>query len=210
MKMNSKYIIPSLVAIGLTASVAIAQIPGPRGNRTPPTTEQMAARQTQMCADRQARGDAAFTYMEERLKLTAAQKPLFERWKAAMQSENAARQADCAKPRPAQGANAQRPTLPERNARMEEMLKTRLATLEKMRGPEEALYNALTADQKPLFEQRGGRGGRMGMRGRGFGGGGFGGGRSAGRGFGGGGFGGGRGPGGPGGGPGGPGPRGGR
>jgi len=92
---------PSLVAIGLTASVALAQAPGPqRGNRTPPTAEQMAARQTQMCADRHARGDAQLTYMEERLALTAAQKPLFERWKAAMQSEDAARQADCAKPRP--------------------------------------------------------------------------------------------------------------
>jgi len=63
---------------------------------------------------------------------------------------------------------------------MEDMLKTRLATLEKMRGPEEALYNALSADQKRLFEQRGGRGGRMGMRGRGFGGGGPGGGRGPG------------------------------
>ena len=96
-----------------------------------------------MCADRQARSDAELTYREERLSLTPAQKPPFDRWKAVVQSENAARQADCMKPRPAR--TAQRPTLPERNARMEDALKARLATLEKMRPVQEALYAALDA-----------------------------------------------------------------
>jgi hypothetical protein len=179
MNMHYKHVIPSLLAVFVTASVALAQTPpakGPRGaNRTPPTAEQMAARQTQMCADRQAAADARFTFIEERLKLTAAQKPLFQNWKAAQQSEQAARQANCGKPR-TPNANGQRPTLPERNARMEAALKDRLASLEKIRPSEEALYNALTAEQKKLFETRGGRGGpRMGMnnRGRGFGGPGF-------------------------------------
>jgi hypothetical protein len=67
--------------------------------------------------------------------------------------------------------------LPERNTRMEDMLKARLATLEKMRPSEEALYNALTEDQKQLFEMHGrprmamGGGGFGRFHGRGFGGG---------------------------------------
>jgi len=194
--MNYKIVIPSLAALVLTASVAMAQMAPPpqggpmRGNRTPPTAEQMAARQARMCADRQARSDADLTYREERLSLTPVQKPLFDRWKAVVQSENAARQAGCMKPRPVR--MAQRPTLPERNARMEDALKARLATLEKMRPVEEALYAALTPDQQRLFESREHRGSRMAMAGRFRG-------RFPGRGFGGpGGF----GPGGPGGGPG--------
>jgi hypothetical protein len=164
MNMNARIVIPTLAAIVLTASAAIAQMPpaGPRAGRTPPTAEQRAARLTQFCDDMKARQAARFTFVEERLKLTAAQKPLFDRWKAAEQSVQAAHQADCAKPLPARDANAPRPSLTERNARMEEMLKTRLADLEKVRGPQEALYNALSDDQKMLFE-RGDRGG-FGMR----------------------------------------------
>jgi len=177
MKINYRIVMPVL-AVALTASAAIAQLPGggagPMRGRTPPTAEQRAARQTQFCDDMKARQAARFTYIEERLKLTAAQKPLFDRWRSAMESVAAERQADCGKARPARNANAQRPTLPERNARMEEMLKTRLANLEKIRGPQEALYNALSDDQKKLFAR--GAGG-LGMRqarmrgpmGRGFG-----------------------------------------
>ncbi len=187
MKINYKHVIPTFAAVVLTASAAMAQMPAAgqqqRGaNRTPLTTEQMAERQAQMCADRSARAAAQFTYLEERLKLTAAQKPLFDRWKTAVQSDRAAAQADCTKPRPAPTANAQRLTLPERNARMEDALKARLASLQKTRPAQEALYNALTAEQKQVLDQRGGRAGagqRMGNRdGRGPGMGGFGMGRS--------------------------------
>ena len=48
------------------------------------------------------------------------------------------------------------------------MLKQRLANLEKTSPPEEALFNALTDDQKKLFEHRGGRGGHNRFAGRGF------------------------------------------
>ena len=179
MKINYKYVIPTVAAVLFSASIAAAQIPfgpGPGGRgqgRTPPTAEQMAARQTQMCADREARNAAQFTYIETRLKLTAAQKPLFDRWKAAVQSDRAAAQADCTKPRPAANATPPaRPTLIERNARAEQALKDRLASLQKTRPAEEALYNSLSADQKLAFESRGGRGGqgpRMGNRGASFG-----------------------------------------
>jgi hypothetical protein len=176
--MNTKYLFPAIAAIALTASVAVAQMPPPGGRgpgqRTPPTAEQMAARQTALCADMAARGAARIAYLETRLNLTPAQKPLFERWKAAVQSEQSTRQADCAKPRPARDTNTPRPTLAERNQRMEDGLKTRLATLEKMRPAQEALDNALTADQKKIFERGGrermamGRGAHRGMRRMGF------------------------------------------
>ena len=174
--MNTKYLFPALAALALTASVAVAQMPpaGGRGPaRTPPTTEQMAARRTAMCTDMAARGAARIAYLETRLDPTAAQKPLFERWKAALQGEQASRQADCAKPRPARTAEAPRPTLAQRNQRMEDGLKTRLAVLEKTRPAQEALDNALTADQKRIFERAGqermamGRGGERGGEHRG-------------------------------------------
>jgi hypothetical protein len=176
--MNTKYLFPALAALALTASVAVAQMPPPGGRgpaRTPPTAEQMAARRTAICADMAARGAARIAYLETRLDLTAAQKPLFDRWKAAVQGEQSTRQADCAKPRPARDRNAPRPTLAQRNQRIEDSLKNRLATLEKTRPAQEALDNALTADQKRLFERAGhermamGRGGEhRGMRRFGF------------------------------------------
>ena len=156
--MNTKYLFPALAALALTASVAVAQMPpaGGRGPaRTPPTAEQMAARHTAMCADMAARGAARIAYLETRLNLTPAQKPLFERWKAAVPGEQATRQADCAKPRAARNAKTPRPTLADRNQRMEDGLKNRLAALEKTRPAQEALDNALTADQKRIFERGG-------------------------------------------------------
>jgi hypothetical protein len=166
MNMNYRTVIPALAAVALAASAAIAQVPaaGPQRGRAAPTADERAARLTQFCDDMKARQAARFTFIEERLKLTATQKPLFDRWKAAMQSIEAARQADCTKPRPATAT--QRPTLTERNARMEEMLKTRLADLEKTRGPQEALYNALSDEQKQLFERGADRRGGPGMMGR--------------------------------------------
>ncbi len=171
MKTPLKHLIPALTAVALTSTIALAQTPpanAQRGaNRTPPTAEQMAERQAQMCADRAARAAAQFTYLEQRLQLTAAQKPLFDRWKTAVQSDRAAAQANCTTPRTT--TDRQRPTLPERNAQLEESLKARLASLEKTRPSEEALYNALTDQQKQVFERRGSRsafgtGSRMGMR----------------------------------------------
>ena len=168
MNINNRYLIPALASLALTATVALAQVPAAPGaqghHRTPPTAEQMAARRAQFCTDMVARQAARFTFTETRLQLTAAQKPLFDRWKAAVEDNQASRQAACAKPRAAGPAN--RPTLPERNARMEEQLKTRLAALEKTSGPEDALYNSLTADQKKLIERGDHRGGmhRAGFR----------------------------------------------
>jgi len=202
MKINYRMVIPAL-AVVLTASAAIAQLPGsgapgPGRDRVLPIANPGQGG-AQFCDDMKARQAARFTFIEERLKLTPAQKPLFDRWKAARQSVAAERLANCGKA--LANRDAARPSLAERNTRMEQRLKTRLANLEKMRGPQEALYNALTDDQKKLFERGQGRG-AFGMRparmrgpmGRGFGGRGF---RRPG--FGGPGFGpGGRGPGGPG------------
>ncbi len=155
------YVMPTLAAVVLTASAAIAQLPGapgPQRGRAPASPEQRATRQAQLCDELEARQAARFTYIEERLKLTAAQKPLFASWKAAAQDRAT---SACAKPRAARDAQTARPTFPERNARMEDRLKTRLAALEKIRGPQEALYNALSADQKAVFERSAGRPGMM-------------------------------------------------
>jgi hypothetical protein len=162
MKTNFFTVIPAVAVIALTTTAALAQM-GPGAGRLPRPAEQRAGRQGDFCADMKARDAARFAYIEQRLNLTAAQKPLFDKWKAAADSVSADRLAHCGKARPA--ANAQtRPTLPERNARREERLKQQLAALQKTGGPEAALYNALTAEQKQLLDRGGMRFG-MGMRG---------------------------------------------
>jgi hypothetical protein len=158
MKINYRIVIPAL-AIALTASAAIAQLPR---DRVLPIAANPGPRTAQFCDDMKARQAARFTFIEERLKLTPAQKPLFDRWKTATESVAAEREANCGKARAARDAGT-RHSLTERNNRMEERLKTRLANLEKTRGPQEALYNALSDDQKKLFARGAGRGG-FGMR----------------------------------------------
>jgi glycosyltransferase involved in cell wall biosynthesis len=68
------------------------------------TAAQRADRAGQFCAEIKARDAARFAYLEQRLNLTPAQKPLFDKWKAAEDSLSAERLANCGKARPAADA----------------------------------------------------------------------------------------------------------
>src|ERR1051326_6240725 len=117
-----KYI-PAAAVIALTTTAALAQIgPGAaRGPaRTPPTAAERIDRAGQFCAEIKARHAARFAYLEQFLSGTAAQKPLFDRSKAAEDSVAAERLANCGKAGPAAAPDPnRRPTLPERNTRRE-------------------------------------------------------------------------------------------
>src|ERR1700759_1921866 len=61
--------------------------PQPDGGATPPghppSPAELAAQQKRMCQDAYAHQVGELAYLEARLELTAAQRPLFDRWKNA-------------------------------------------------------------------------------------------------------------------------------
>jgi LTXXQ motif family protein len=122
----------------------------------------MAARMKLMCQDLYARQSGRLAYLEAKLNLTAAEQPLFLRWKDATLGV-ARRQADQCAPRPqrqgtAQGrqpaqqgqtrANRTMPSPADRMAREEDRLKERLADIQAERPALEVFYNALSPEQK--------------------------------------------------------------
>jgi hypothetical protein len=136
-----------------------------------------------MCNDLYARQTAQLAYLETSLQLTAAERPLFQRWKDA-KLNIAHRHADaCAQhpvsqrqdagrgaPADEQQHNAQdraRPSPADRMAREEDFLKQRLADLQTERPALEAFYNALSPAQKMQMARAGMRdrmgGGMAGM-----------------------------------------------
>jgi hypothetical protein len=140
--------------------------------------EDFAARMKQMCNDGYARQTAQLAYLETSLQLTAAERPLFERWKDA-KLNIAHRLADsCAQRTATRGArpdrqqrNVQgradrvRPGPADQMAREEDRLKERLADLQTERPALEAFYNALSPAQKMQLTRDGMA--RGGMEGRG-------------------------------------------
>jgi hypothetical protein len=147
-----------------------------RMGRAMPDRAEMAAHLKQMCADGYARQVGAMAYLEARLDLTSAEKPLFARWKEAKLDITKRRTDACAtRERP---QNAERPSLIDRMAREQDMLKQRLADLDAERPALDAFYNALSQEQKAEFtrgvrellmlrEHRIFAGGRPGMMGHG-------------------------------------------
>ena len=104
----------------------------------------------QMCKDMYARKVGEMAFLETKLALTPAQAPLFARWKqvnldiAQHHSGECGTRVSKAEAR----KSGERPTMIDRLTREEDMLKTRLANIEAERPSLEALYGALTPDQR--------------------------------------------------------------
>jgi hypothetical protein len=196
-----KALLPMLVSLALCGAATTAMVmssaraePGPHKplmvaatgmqlaandpqSRDMPGEGDRSKRLQQMCTDRYARQTAQLTYLETSLQLTAAEHPLFERWKDAKlaiahrhadtcaqrpvsQRQNARRDASAGQQRNAQ--DRVRPSPADRMAREEEFLKQRLADLDTERPALEAFYNALSPSQKmemtrASMQERGGR-----------------------------------------------------
>lgn len=123
----------------------------------------MAARMKQMCQDRYAHEAANVTYLQTRLQLTASQQSAFQRWSQAKLGI-ARRQADTCADRPLPDrtrAQGQMPGPGEIMSREEDRLKQRLADIQAERPALEALYNALSPQQRVELV-RAGRQDRMG------------------------------------------------
>ena len=103
-----------------------------------------------MCEDRAARAAAKLAYVEAKLNLTEAEKPLFAKWRQAVLDATAKQKTAClaeAPPKP-----DARPTVLEREQREEAMLSARLQLLQSTRPALQAFYDSLTEAQKDSFD----------------------------------------------------------
>jgi hypothetical protein len=99
------------------------------------------------CADRLAMRAAMRAYAEAKLNLTAEQRPLWDKVQSAAQSEEQKERQLCASLKP--GAEA---TLLDRMDRMQQFLSMRLDALQSAKPSVQALYQALTPEQRTILD----------------------------------------------------------
>ena len=119
-------------------------------------------RREQICKDLYARKAGELAFLEAKLSLNAKQAPLFARWKQASLDVAKQHESDCATHERRAGARDHRPTVVDRLAQEEDLLKKRLADIQAERPALTAFYESLTPAQKEEF----GRGARRRMAGR--------------------------------------------
>ena len=99
------------------------------------------------CIDRLARRAARRAFVETKLDLTAAQRPLWDKVESAAQAEEQKERQLCAS---LKGSAA--PTIVERMGRMQQFLAARLDGLTAAKPAVEALYQALTPAQRAILD----------------------------------------------------------
>ena len=149
----------------LFASVAFAETPA-SGSAAPAEHRAMdhAAWHKTVCGEIYAHQAARQAYLEAKLELTEAQRPLWTKWKQASLDAATKHRAACLEAAP-KGDTL--PSAPDREAMMEKMLTAKLQTLQAARPALVALYEALTPEQKAVFDQAQRHHGGHGMKGHG-------------------------------------------
>jgi hypothetical protein len=122
------------------------QGPGLQGKNMP-SPAQLAALHKRMCQDAYAHQVGDLAYLEAKLGLTAAQQPLFDRWKSVKLDLARRGEADCAT-RELPFRNPAKNNPVDIMARQEDTLKRRLAEMEAERPVLTAFYNSLSQAQK--------------------------------------------------------------
>jgi len=102
-----------------------------------------------MCEDHAARTAAKLAYVESKLSLTDAQKPLFAKWRQAAMDSAAKQKTACLAEAPPKPDAV--PTVLEREQHEETVLSAHLQSLQSTRPALEAFYNSLTDAQKDSF-----------------------------------------------------------
>jgi hypothetical protein len=138
-----KPVMVSLVAPGALLAQNNPVAPGTRDMRMP---ADLVTEMRRMCDDRYASEAGRMAYLEARLKLTAAQQPLFARWKEVSLDIAKRRSADCSQRMT--GRDYKEHNVVERMGREEDMLKRRIADLDAERPVLSGLYNVLSAEQR--------------------------------------------------------------
>ena len=99
------------------------------------------------CEERLAWRAARRAYTEAKLNLTAEQRPLWDKVQSAAQAEEQKERQLCSAAKP--GGDA---TLPDRLDRMQQFLSTRLEGLQSAKPSVQALYQALTPEQRAIID----------------------------------------------------------
>ena len=111
--------------------------------------QMMSGSPREWCAERIARQAGRMGYLEARLNLTAEQRPLWDRYQAAVRDgREKARQLCASAPERLDSTTAL-----ERDARMQQFLSTRLAAMQATRPALEALYQALSTEQRAILDR---------------------------------------------------------
>jgi hypothetical protein len=148
---NYKLIVPVVAVALLGATIAIAEVVRDRHEHGDRSGEaDSAGWHNEMCADRFAHDTAKIAYLETRLELTDAQRPAFENWKSSVLAAANSQKNNCAA-RTADAGHA--PTILDREAREEVMLKARVAALDAELPSLTALYQTLSPDQRAMLDR---------------------------------------------------------
>ena len=99
------------------------------------------------CTDRLAWRAAMRAYAEAKLNLTPEQRPLWDRLQSAAQAEEQKERQLCASRKPRDES-----TLLDRMDRMQQVLSTRLDALQSSKPAVQALYQALTPEQRAILD----------------------------------------------------------
>jgi hypothetical protein len=104
----------------------------------------------QACEDRIARRAGFVAYIGAKLNLTAEQKPLWDKVTAATQAAQDKERQLCAGLKPADQPGQE--TVLDRMSHREQMLSTKLQSLQQVEPAVQALYQALTPAQKAILD----------------------------------------------------------
>ena len=112
-------------------------------------------RREQLCRDLYAGKVGELAFLEAKLSLDAKQAPLFARWKQTSLDIAKQHESECAgrPPRRSADLRGQRPSVVDRMAMEEDLLKKRLSDIQTERPALAALYGALSPVQKEEFSR---------------------------------------------------------
>jgi hypothetical protein len=156
MKTSSIAAFAAVAMIGATAVMAQTAPDAPKG---PPgkmgehgRMMHDPQRAKNFCVNQYARAAGHVAYLEAKLDLTAAQKPLFQKWEQSVLG-SAQKSRDACVTNVAATKPDARPTILDRETRMEKSLSEKLEALKAQRPALEALYASLTPDQQAQLNQ---------------------------------------------------------
>jgi hypothetical protein len=150
--MSRKLIAASFVAVLSTSPIAFAQT----ASSVPPVPARHQAESQgneehqRFCTERYARTAGRLAYLEAKLELTAEQRPLWEKWRDAAISGADQQRALC---RQSPFGSDTRPTIVQRYAHFGQMTAARAQSLQTVQPALEALYQALSPEQRGVLDR---------------------------------------------------------
>lgn len=133
-------------------SIALAAPPteaGPAPARAEHRHGDIAAWHKEICSEHYARAASHLAYLQAKLGLSEQQSALFAKWRQAVLDQDGKERVACLDMTPKTNV---RPSFPEREAHMEKILALKLQSLQATRPALEAVYNALSDEQKTIFD----------------------------------------------------------